>query len=88
MPVRLVETHISWVLLAESLAYKLKKPVQLAVLDFTTLAARRRFCEEEVRLNRRLAPALYLDVVEVCDSPQGPTFGGVGPVVDVAVRMR
>ena len=88
MKVRLVETHISWVLLAESLAYKLKKPVQLAFLDFTTLAARRRFCEEELRLNRRLAPALYLDVVDVCDSPQGPTFGGVGPVVDVAVRMR
>ena len=88
VPVRLVETHISWVLLTESLAYKLKKPVRLAFLDFTMLAARRRFCEEELRLNRRLAPALYLDVVDVCDSPQGPTFGGVGPVVDVAVRMR
>ncbi len=88
VPVRLVETHISWVLLAESLAYKLKKPVRLAFLDFTTLAARRHFCEEELRLNRRLAPALYLDVVDVCDSPQGPAFGGVGPVVDVAVRMR
>ena len=58
VPVRLVETHISWVLLSESLAYKLKKPVQLAFLDFTTLAARRRFCEEELRLNRRLAPAV------------------------------
>ena len=88
MSVRLVETHVSWVLLAESLVYKLKKPVQLAFLDFTTLAERRRCCEEELRLNRRLAPALYLDVVDVCDSPQGPTFGGVGPVVDVAVRMR
>ena len=84
---RLVETHISWVLLAQSLAYKLKKPLQLAFLDFTTLAARRRYCEEELRLNRRLAPALYLDVVDVCDSLPGPTFGGVGPVVDVAVRM-
>ena len=87
-PVRLVVTHISWVLLSESLAYKLKKPARLAFLDFTTLAARRHFCEEEVRLNRRLAPALYLDVVNVCDSPQGPTFGGRGPVLDVAVRMR
>ena len=87
-PVRLVETHISWVLLAASMAYKLKKPVQLAFLDFTTLAARRHFCEEEVRLNRRLAPALYLDVVDVCDGPQGLTFCGVGPALDVAVRMR
>ena len=67
-PVRLVETHISWVLLADSLAYKLKKPVRLPFLDFTTLAARRRFCEEELRLNWRLAPSLYLDVVDVCDS--------------------
>lgn len=87
-PVRLVETHISWVLLADSLAYKLKKPVRLPFLDFTTLAARRRFCEEELRLNRRLAPSLYLDVVDVCDSPEGPRFGGVGRVLDAAVRMR
>ena len=87
-PVRLVETHISWVLLADALAYKLKKPVRLPFLDFTTLAARRRFCAEELRLNRRLAPSLYLGVVDVCDSPEGPRFGGVGRVLDVAVRMR
>ncbi len=86
--VRLVETHISWVLLTPSLAYKLKKPVRLPFLDFTSLAARRRYCEEEVRLNRRLAPSLYLDVIEVCDGPSGPAFGGEGPVLDVAVRMR
>ena len=87
-PVRLVETHISWVLLTDSLAYKLKKPVKLPFLDFTTLAARRRFCEEELRLNRRLAPSLYIDVVDVCDGPQGPQFGGAGRVLGVAVRMR
>ena len=87
-PVRLVETHISWVLLADSLAYKLKKPVRLPFLDFTTLAARRHFCEEELRLNRRLAPSLYLDVVDVCDGPQGPRFGDDGRVLDVALRMR
>ncbi len=87
-PVRLIETHISWVLLAQSLAYKLKKPVQLPFLDFSTLAARRHFCEEELRLNRRTAPALYLDMVDVCEGAQGPAFGGHGPVLDVAVRMR
>jgi uncharacterized protein len=87
-PVRLVETHISWVLLADTLAYKLKKPVRLPFLDFTTLAARRRYCEEELRLNRRFAPSLYLDVAEVRDSPTGPSFGGDGPLLDVAVRMR
>ena len=86
--VRLIETHISWVLLTASFAYKLKKPVRLSFLDFTTLAARRHFCVEELRLNRRLAASLYLDVAEVCDSPQGPRFGGAGRVLDVAVRMR
>jgi aminoglycoside phosphotransferase family enzyme/predicted kinase len=88
-PVRLIETHISWVLLADAFAYKLKKPVRLPFLDFTTLAGRRRFCAEELRLNRRLAPSLYLDVVDVRDAPAGPAFGGdEGPVVDAAVRMR
>ena len=87
-PVRLVETHISWVLLTGSLVYKLKKPVRLPFLDFTTLDSRRHFCSEELRLNRRLAPSLYLDVVNVCDGPDGPNFGGAGDVVDVAVRMR
>jgi len=87
-PVRLIETHISWVLLADSLAYKIKKPVRLPFLDFTTLAARRLYCDEELRLNRRLAPQLYLDVVNICESPEGPRFGGVGRVRDVAVRMR
>ena len=85
---RLVETHISWVLLTDTLAYKLKKPVRLPFLDFTTLAARRHFCEEELRLNRRLAPSIYIDVAEVRESPEGPRFGGVGRVLDVAVRMR
>lgn len=87
-PVRLIETHISWVLLADTLAYKLKKPVRLPFLDFTTLAARRHFCEEELRLNRRLAPSLYIDVVNVRESPEGTRFGSVGSVLDVAVRMR
>jgi len=87
-PVRLVETHISWVLLTDSLAYKIKKPVRLPFLDFTTLAARRFYCDEELRLNRRLAPLFYLDVVNICESPKGPRFGGAGRVRDVAVRMR
>ena len=87
-PVRLIETHISWVLLTDTLAYKLKKPVRLPFLDFMSLAARRHFCEEELRLNRRLAPSLYIDVVNVCASPHGPRIGGAGRVLDVAVRMR
>ena len=88
VPVRLVETHISWVLLAGSLAYKLKKPLRLPFLDFSTLARRRQFCAEELRLNRRLAPSIYLGVVNVCDSAEGPRFDGSGQVLDVAVKMR
>ena len=87
-PVRLVETHISWVLLTDRHAYKLKKPLRLPFVDFSTLAARRHFCEEELRLNRRLAPSVYLDVVEVRDNAGEPVFGGDGPVLDAAVKMR
>lgn len=74
-PVTLVETHISWVLLAGRLAYKLKKPVRLPFVDFSTLALRRHFCHEELRLNRRLAPALYLGVLPVYGTAQAPRIG-------------
>lgn len=87
-PVSLVETHISWVLLAQRLAYKLKKPVRLPFVDFGSVAARRHFCEEEVRLNRRLAPTLYLDVVAVRGTPHCPRLDGPGDPIDHAVRMR
>ena len=73
-PVQLIETHISWVLLAGAHAYKLKKPVTLPFLDYGTLEKRRFCCEEELRLNRRFAPDLYLDVVDLAGEP--------------AVRMR
>ena len=87
-PVQLVETHISWVLLAEGLAYKLKKPVRLSFVDFSTLALRKHFCEEELRLNRRLAPSLYLRVVPICGSVQAPRIDGHGEPIDYAVCMR
>ncbi len=85
--VRLVETHISFVLLTGPYAYKLKKPLALGFLDFSTLADRRFFCEEELRLNGRLAPRLYLDVVPITGEPDRPRLGGSGPVLDYAVRM-
>jgi aminoglycoside phosphotransferase family enzyme/predicted kinase len=87
-PVRLVETHISWLLLGVHEAWKLKKPVRLPFLDFTALADRRRFCDEELRLNRRFAPDLYLEVVDVREGPSGPSLGGEGTLVDAAVRMK
>jgi aminoglycoside phosphotransferase family enzyme/predicted kinase len=82
------ETHISWVLLAGEYAYKVKKPVRLAFLDFSTLDARRRYCEEELRLNRRTAPELYLAVVPIVATPEGPRLEAPGEPVEYAVKMR
>src|SRR6187549_1449048 len=86
--VELVETHISWVFLAGERVYKIKKPVNLGFLDFTTLARRRRFCHDEVRLNRRLTTDVYLDVITVTGSPSVPRLGGPGRAIEVAVLMR
>ncbi|MEO8508379.1 MAG: AAA family ATPase [Betaproteobacteria bacterium] len=83
-----VETHISWVVLAGDFAYKLKKHLDLGFLDFSTLAKRRAACEDEVRLNRRLAPDLYLDVVAITGTADEPRIGGTGPPLEYAVRMR
>ena len=86
--VELVETHISWVLLAGDRVYKVKKPVDLGFLDFTTLAKRRHFCGEEVRLNRRLTHEVYLGVVDVTGEPPDLRVGGRGRAIEVAVAMR
>ncbi|MBK1717719.1 AAA family ATPase [Thiocystis violacea] len=83
-----IETHISHVLLAGDYAYKLKKPIDLGFLDFSTLERRHHYCEEELRLNRRLAPELYLDVVAVTGSADRPRIGGEGPILEYAVRMH
>ena len=83
-----IETHISWVILAGDFAYKIKKPVKLDFLDYSTLESRHRYCDAEVTLNRRFAPQIYLDVLPIRDSPQGPHLGDIGPVIDYAVRMR
>ncbi len=65
-----IETHISHLLLAGAFAYKIKKPVDFGFLDFSTLQRRHHFCEEELRLNRRLAPQLYLAVVAIRGTPE------------------
>jgi uncharacterized protein len=59
------QTHISWLFFTERFVYKVKKPVDFGFLDFTTLESRKSFCDQEVRLNRRLAPEVYLGVAEV-----------------------
>lgn len=86
--VELLETHISWVLLAGDDAYKIKKPVNFGFLDFSTLERRRSFCEEELRLNGRLAPELYREVVGITGTPDAPRLGGSGSAIEYAVRMR
>jgi uncharacterized protein len=84
----LYETHISWVLLTGEFAYKIKKPVDFGFLDFSTLERRRHFCAEEIRLNSRLAPSLYLDVRPITGSPESPRVGGDGEPFEYAVRMH
>jgi aminoglycoside phosphotransferase family enzyme/predicted kinase len=83
----LLETHISYILLTGPYAYKFKKPVDLGFLDFTTLEKRRFYCEEELRLNRRLAPALYLTVIPITGTESSPHLGGSGPAIDYCVKM-
>lgn len=86
--VQLLQTHISWILLTGTYAYKIKKPVDLGFVDFSTLERRRHFCEEELRLNRRLAPDLYLGLRSIHGPVQRAHLGGVGPPIEVAVQMR
>lgn len=86
--IRLIETHISWVLLTGEYAYKIKKPVNLGFLNFSTLALRRQDCEDEVRLNRRLAPEIYLGMIAISGSPDAPRLNGSGIPVEYAVKMR
>ncbi|MBI3480427.1 MAG: AAA family ATPase [Nitrosomonadales bacterium] len=84
---RIEETHISWVLLTGHDAYKIKKSVDLGFLDFSTLEARHFYCNEELRLNRRLAPALYIDVVAIGGTPEQPELSSE-PAIEYAVHMK
>ncbi|EKD59310.1 MAG: hypothetical protein ACD_55C00080G0001, partial [uncultured bacterium] len=86
--VELVQTHVSYIFLTDNFAYKVKKPVDFGFLNFSTPDRRRFYCEEEVRLNRRLCPDIYLGVAEVRDTPAGAAFVGEGQVIDHAVKMK
>ncbi|MCP5471209.1 MAG: AAA family ATPase [Sinobacteraceae bacterium] len=85
---RVVETHMSWVLLTGEYAYKIKRPVRFPFADFRDPAHRAHLCAEEVRLNRRFAPVLYLGVAAVRASDGIATFTGSGPIIETAVQMR
>jgi uncharacterized protein len=86
--ITLCETHLSWVILTGNFAYKVKKPVRFDFADFSSLELRRNYCNEELRLNCRLAPDLYLNVVPITATGNGIAIGGTGTVIDYAVRMR
>lgn len=86
-PVKLIQTHVSYVLLTGDFVYKLKKPVNFGFLDYSTLEKRRHFCEEELRLNQRGAPELYLEVLPVALVGEQYQLGGT-PVVEYALKMR
>jgi uncharacterized protein len=90
-PIQLLQTHISYVFLTGEYAYKVKKPINFGFLDFTSLEKRRYFCHEELRLNRRLSPDLYLAVLPIVETAGQYQFGGVDPVqtaAEYALKMR
>ncbi len=86
--IEVMETHISWVILTGPFAYKIKKPVNFGFLDFSSLEDRKHYCEEELRLNRRLAPDVYLAVVPITGTAQHPQMEGEGTTIEYAVKMR
>jgi len=86
--VQLVQTHISFVLLAGDFVYKFKKPVDFGFLDFSTLTKRKHCCEQELLLNRRLCPEIYLGLVEINEKDGGLTLDGKGDIVEYGVKMQ
>lgn len=86
--IELRQTHISTVFLTGPYVYKVKKPVNLGFLDFSTLASRRHYCEQELILNRRLSHGVYLEVLPITLDGNGYTLDGTGQVVEYAVKMR
>ncbi len=86
--VRTIQTHISWVFIASPFVFKVKKPVNLGFLDFSTLEKRHYFCQREVELNRRLAPEIYLGVVPIYKAASGFSFNREGEIAEYCVKMR
>jgi aminoglycoside phosphotransferase family enzyme/predicted kinase len=84
---QIIETHISWVILTGDYVYKIKKPVDLGFLDFSSLEKRHFYCQQELILNQRLAAEIYLEVVTVNGTSQNPQISGQGPIIEYAVKM-
>ncbi len=91
--IELIETHISWIILTGEFAYKIKKPVNFGFLDFTSLSARKQYCEAELNLNSRSAPELYIEVLAIGGSPTNPILGAKkeeanGEIFEYAIKMH
>lgn len=86
--ITVLDTHISWIILTGEYAYKIKKPVDFGFLNFTTLDQRQHFCEEELRLNQRLAPDIYLNVIAIGGTPDAPILDGAEDIFEYAVQMK
>jgi hypothetical protein len=87
-PIQLIQTHISYVLLTGEYAYKVKKPMNFGFLNYSTLEARKHFCQEELRLNQRGAAELYLEVLPITEDEQQYHLGGTGEPVEYVLKMR
>jgi uncharacterized protein len=85
---KLIETHISWILLTGDYAYKIKKPLNMGFLDFSTVEKRQFYCEEEMRLGKRMAPEIYLGVVPIRGTVQNPQLHGSLPIIEYAVKLH
>lgn len=85
---KIIETHISYVLLTGEFAYKIKKPLSLGFLDFSTLEKRKLFCEKEFQLNRQFTDTIYLDILPICGSIDTPNLENQGDVIEYAIKMR
>lgn len=86
--VELVQTQMSFLFLTGDYVYKVKKPVDLGYLDYTTLEKRRFFCQQEIKLNRRLCPDIYLEVVPIISRQGQISLGGEGEIIEYAVKMK
>ncbi len=86
--IQLIQTHISYVFLTQTLVYKVKKPVNFGFLDFSTLEKRRFFCEKELQLNKRLCPDMYLEVVPINSQNGNLKINGPGETVEYALKMK
>lgn len=85
---KLIETHIAWLITTGDYVYKIKKPVNFGFLDFTTLEQRKFFCEEELRLNQRMSSDLYLEVVSIGGPENSPHIGQTDHPIEYAVKLR